>query len=186
VNKWKRGLLRFTVVFLLMAACVGCYGRYPYGTRDGYLPRTLYALRDYARDHDGWFPRDGSDGPRSLQRLYPGYLTDPTLLAGISGEREGVVHRLRSGGSLGEDVCSWVYWPGFRLDDDPGVAVLWERQAGVRFNGRSSNVGGHAVGFLDGRHRQVAEADWPRFVEEQEALRTSILAARSTPSTAQP
>jgi len=135
------------------------------------------ALRQYAASHDGWFPKDGKTPLQSLQFLCPDEIGDPCLLAGISGHRDETVRRLQVGEALDESVSSWIYFPGFHEDDSPDLALIWERQEGVYFNGRRA-PGGHSVAFADGRHGHVGQNRWPSFVKEQAVLREQILANR--------
>ena len=134
-------------------------------------------LRAYTRWNEGWYPKGGRTALQSLSLLYPEYVKTPAHLAGISGDRDVVVQRLLSGGGLDESACSWVYVPGFRDDDEPVVAIIWEKQPGIRFNGKRGS--GRAVGFSDGSHAQVSLGAWAKFLEEQEKLRESALKNRS-------
>jgi hypothetical protein len=156
--------------------------QYPYGVRTCCLPCMNHAMYLYASDHDGWYPKGGKTPLESLRvlaadeqnRNYIGYLD---LLAGISGNREETCKRFFAGMPIDETISSWVYFPGFRKDDDERLAIIWERQEGIRFNG--SRADGHAVGFADVHHEQIPQARWPTFLKEQEALRQAILAKRA-------
>jgi hypothetical protein len=143
----------------------------------------MQAMRLYATDHDGWYPKGGKTTLDSLGFLgaderKEDYIIDLRLLAGISGDREEARKRFFAGTPIDETVSSWVYFPGFRDDDDERLAIIWERQEGIWFNG--SRADGHAVGFADGHHEQVPQKRWSAFLKEQEALRRAILAKRAT------
>lgn len=137
----------------------------------------MSALTLYASEHNGWYPRDAATPLESL-RCITNEFGDAALLAGISGNREEAIRRAFAGLPIDETVSSWVYFPGFRNDDDPELAIIWERAAGVRFNG--SRADGHAVGFVGGAHRQIRQANWQEFLKEQEALRKKILRSRNS------
>ena len=137
----------------------------------------MSALNIYASDHGGWYPREAATPLESL-RCMTNELGDSGLLAGISGNREETVRRVWAGLPIDETISSWVYFPGFRNDDDPKLAIIWERAAGVRFNGGRAD--GHAVGFVGGGHRQIRQAQWADFLKEQEELRKTILQSRSS------
>lgn len=177
--------LRKKIIFgcIALTLCIGAVVYYihktwPYGMRDCCLPCTMSALRIYASDHSGWYPRDGKTPLESLQTLYSktnDYITSIDKLAGISGDRQETQRRVQAGLPIDETVSSWIYFPGF-CNDDGEVAIIWERQEGIRFNGHIGD--GHAVGYADGFHAQIPQARWGEFVKQQEALRHAILAKR--------
>ena len=150
----------------------------PYGRRDCCLPCLIHGLRMYAHDNDGWFPDGNSTSIDSLRKLFPVYAT-PLNVAGVSGDVTEVKLRLERGASIDDSVSSWVYWPGLRNDDDPGVALIWERAEGVTGIGVRTKLGGHVVGFVDGSYRQILQSEWPAFVKDQEVLRSNILQNRN-------
>lgn len=151
---------------------------FPFGPRPCCLPVVMQALRDYAEDHNGYFPQGGRNPREALLKLYPVYLNDARLLAGLSGDRKLLKQQMLAGIEISEDASSWVYWPGFRTDDPPELAVIWERASGVdAISGRAS-PGSHAVGFADGRCEQVSRNRWFEFLREQELLRRRILENR--------
>jgi len=139
----------------------------------------MSALRSYAADHDGFYPKGGETALESLQLLYNktnDYIGEVSLLAGISGDINENERRIKMGLPIDEKVSSWIYFPGFRVDDNGKLAIIWERQEGIRFNGLFAN--GHAVGFADGHHEQVPQAHWGEFLKQQEALRQATLTKR--------
>ena len=136
------------------------------------------ALQVYAGDHFGWFPKDGKTPLESFQSLYNktnDYIVDIGLLAGISGNREETQKRVKAGLPIDENISSWIYYPDFR-DKDGKIAILWERQEGIGFNGLIAD--GQAVGYANGSHEQIPQARWPEFLKQQELLRQAILAKR--------
>ena len=175
---------KITIGCLALVLFVGawiCYAHkiFPYGNRTCCLPCTMMALRNYANDHNEWYPKDGKTSLESLQMLYSktnDYTGEVSLLAGISGDRKETERRIKIGLPIDEQVSSWIYFPGFRDDDDGELAIIWERQGGIRFNGLVAD--GHAVGFADGHHEQVSQARWSEFLKQQEALRQMTLAKR--------
>ncbi len=128
------------------------------------------ALEYFAHEHGSWFPNQGNGPVQCLQALYPNL--EPEL-AGISGNREETMRRLRDGQPIDESVSSWIYFPGLRLDDDPSVALIWESKSGVGINGRRRE--GHAVGFVDGSFKQISSSQWSDFIRSQQKLREAIL-----------
>ncbi len=144
---------------------------YPYGSRPAFLPCLLDALRSYANDNGGQFPNIGQDGYRSLQRLYPRYI-QAEYLAGLSGSQTAVRKSLNGGGNLDQLNCSWVYLPGFSNSEPADLAIVWERESGIGFNGRA--VPGRAVGLLSGRVVQIPDKDWPEFLRQQAIMRSTL------------
>ncbi len=145
---------------------------YPYGLRPAYLPSMLAALRDYAGANGGAFPA-GDNGPlEALRKLYPAYMPNSHLLAGLSGDRKLINMVLKSGERLPEAASSWVYWPGLTLDDDENIAIIWESRSGLLFNGKRSY--GHAVGYIRGNLYQVPDSEWPAFLTRQDGLRRAV------------
>jgi len=139
----------------------------------------MSALRVYADDHNGWHPKEGKTPLDALQAFYytdPGALGDGSDLAGISGNIKETQRRLKLRLPIDETCSSWVYFPGFRADDDSRMVIIWERQEGIGFNGHIHS--GHAVGFADGSFKQIPQAEWAGFLKEQEALRQTTLAKR--------
>jgi hypothetical protein len=167
-------ILPVVLIFIFGGAILCIYhNTYPFGRRTCFVPCTMAALRLYAVDHNGWFPDDGKSGIGSLRLLYPKYLSDPKLLAGLSGDRAEVELRLSRGREIDEAVSSWIYFRGFRIDDDGTIAILVERREGVAGNG--SKYPGHAVGFIYEVHRQISNSEWEQFQKGQERLRASVL-----------
>jgi hypothetical protein len=176
--------LSIVLIFIFSGAILYIYhNTYPFGRRTCFVPCTMSALRLYADEHNGWFPDDGKSSVGSFLLLYPKYIGDPKLLAGLSGDRAEVERRLSQGRGFDETVCSWIYFRGFRADDDGKIAILMERREGVAGNG--SKCPGHAVGFTYGVHRQISNPEWEQFQKEQERLRASVLTNRAR-SKAQP
>ena len=136
----------------------------------------MSALMMYAHDHHGKFPA-GTNTWEALRQLYPDLILDPRLLAGISGSREEVKRRLETGGVLDSNISSWIYFSGFEWDDR-GVAIIWERTAGISFNGRRAS--GNAVGVADGHHEQRPGERWSAVVVEHVNLRRGFRAKRAT------
>jgi hypothetical protein len=152
---------------------------FPYGSRSCFLPCTTLCLRLYAAENAGWFP-SAMEPTNALQQLVPQFMQDPDYLAGIFGNRKKMREAWRERGYLTTNDSSWVYVPGFREDDEPVVAILWESRGGVALNGIRRD--GHAVGFTDGSTRQVPSAEWDTFLRAQDALRLEVLKKRHAES----
>ena len=150
---------------------------YPYGSRAAKLSTFWLKLKEYADDHNGWYPKDKSTALQCLQQLHPKYTISGKELAGLTGSERETKRLLDLGQPLDERASSWVYWPGFRQDDSPDLAIMWERKDGVFFTG--ARASGHAVAFAAGGYAQIPEDEWDAFVKKQELLRREILAGRN-------
>lgn len=151
--------------------------KYPFGDRTCLTLCTTLALRLYSDGNEGWYP-NGTNSWDALAILYPIYL-DAAKLAGLSGDTEAVKSRLLQGKAIDESISSWIYWPGFRNDDPPELAIIWDRTVGVSGIGVRSKPDGHIVGFADGRYDTLLVEKWSDFLEHQQILRSNILSSRS-------
>lgn len=149
---------------------------YPHGIRTAWLQVVQSALLNYALEHGGWLPDKEQDGPASLQLLTPRFLSEPDFLAGLTGDVETARQVCSTNGSLTTQHCTWVYRVGLRNDDDPRLAILWERSLGYRWNGMRSAA--HTVAFLDGSILSVPTNRWDNFVSEQDRLFKEALIRR--------
>ena len=176
----KRHAAYFLVILGVVTVVVVAAYRFlfPFGPRPCCLPVMLQALRDYAEDHNGYFPTGGRNPREALLKLYPVYLNDERFLAGLSGDRKLLKQQMSAGLEISEDASSWVYWPGFRRDDPPELAIIWERAAGVKGISSRAPRGSHAVGVVDGKTAQVSRKEWFEFLQRQEFLRRRILESR--------
>jgi hypothetical protein len=169
-------------VSIVTTGCLGLYAyirfMYPFGDRPGTLTIMHGALLTYAQDHGGWFPSSKKGGLDALRHLYPQYCPTGKELAGVSGNIDEVVKALREGRGL-DRFRSWVYSPGFRVDDDPCIAVLWESRGGLYSSGWRNFNGGHSVLLVRGDITNVPGAAWNTFLKSQEVLREAVLAERS-------
>ena len=165
------------LLFFVVVVLAGYRYYYPYGMRPACLPVFLGALRSCALEHDGFFPNGGGAPLEALRELYPRYLADCTPLAGLSGNTKLLKALVLGTSPITTNASSWVYWPGLRSDDDEHIALFWERESGVRFNG--SRARGREVGFVDGTFRQVLDDQWVDFIRDQEELREKALRSRN-------
>jgi hypothetical protein len=176
-NAYWRAFVSLLLILLFAGAAVLAYRyNYPYGARPACLPNVLEALRAYSADNGGAFPNSATDPLEALRKLFPKYLAAPEPLAGLSGDRQLLRKQMAEGSGITEKASSWVYWPDLRSDDNPDIALVWERQPGLRFNG--SRAGGHEVGFIGGYMKQVPDLGWEAFLREQEELRHKAIASR--------
>lgn len=147
------------------------------GPDEGEAARAIQtALRNYAERHDGWFPRGEASPEASLSLLHrenPGLVTANVLRSPTVPEAVAQV-RLESGELLAPGTCRWHYVEGLRSDDDPRLALFWEKTA---LNRTESLLypGGCRVFFVGGGVEHVALERWEEFLAAQEWLRAGIM-----------
>ncbi len=144
-KKWP---LPTAAAILLLAGCGWAYysWKYRFGWSHCCDKQLANALHQYASDHDGLFPSGGKTPEGSLSRLYPDY-ADANLLRGKTVPLAVVEAALRNGGELTPETCGWHYVEGLRADDDPNIALLWDK-VGLGHNGERLSDGGHTVFFV--------------------------------------
>ncbi len=168
-TRWLLGLATFLAV-----AGLGVYAYYrytfPYGQSHCCDLILHGALEEYAENHGGAFPSGGSTPEASLTMLYGTVpWVQPYLLRGRTVSEAVVRQALRRDGHLGPESCGWHYVEGLRLDDDPKLALFWDK-VGLGHNGQRLSHPGHTVLFVSGDRRFISESDWPAFLSEQRRL----------------
>jgi hypothetical protein len=149
---------------------------YPYGMSHCCDLCLSAALHDYAVTHGGAFPAGEATPEASLSLLYRTKLADEVLLRGKTVPASVVKEILERGELLTPDTCGWHYVEGLRADDDPRLALFWDK-AGLDHNGGRMAEGGHIVLFVPLMDRKyIPEAEWEEFLEKQREL----LAERKT------
>ncbi len=156
------------VALIFLTGVVGFYGilRYnrPFGVRTCFIPCMVGALYSYSRANSDKYP-DDVDPFAALQMLYPEYVQNPELLAGISGDRRATTLVVTSGGRLTSNESSWVYIPGLSTTNEAKTIMIYETRQGLAFNG--ARTSGRAVGFIDGSHWQIPEHEFQRLLQMQ-------------------
>jgi hypothetical protein len=175
MRRWRVRIGFLAVGLLLVVALgIGCYRRqYPYGWSHCCDKQLAFALLDYADRHDGWFPRGEASPEASLSLLYR---EDPGLaylLRGKTVPEDVVRERLERGQLLSPETCGWHYVEVLRKDDDPRLALFWDK-AGLGHNGQRLSDGGHFVGLVNGTIDYVPGDRWAAFLEEQDRLRAGL------------
>ena len=182
MNKWaRRATVAATLITLLAGAGFAIYRyHYPYGWThccDSQLGR---ALNQYAVLHGGWFPRGEVTPEASLSLIYR---MDPAswyLLGGKTVPESVVKSQLESGQLLTPETCSWLYVEGLRSDDDPRLALFWDK-IGLGHNGERRPDGGHMMVNIQGIHQNIPGAEWAAFLSQQEELRSALKRPPSIP-----
>ena len=80
--------------------------------------------------------------------------------------------RLEAGQLLSPETCGWHYVAGLRKDDNPRLALFWDK-AGLGHNGERLSDGGHHVWFVSGISEHISGNRWEAFLAEQEQLRAA-------------
>jgi hypothetical protein len=143
--------------------------RYPYGWSHCCSKILYMALHEYAEAHGGVYPAGEACPEASLSLLYRERLCDADLLRGKIISLEDVEAVLSSGALLGPDTCGWHYVEGLTQNDDPRIAIIWDK-VGLGHNGESLRGGGHWVMLLHGDEKHIPEGEWQEFLDEQQRL----------------
>lgn len=117
-------------------------------------------LRVYAEDHENRFPE-------KLSELYPEYMTEllhlicPNLREHYK-EMTGAEYPFSEPPTAEEidTLCSYTYVPGYGLDDDKDIVVVYEKEDNHYGKGR-------ALLYLDGRALRKLPEDWPSGPSEE-------------------
>ncbi|MFN0051549.1 MAG: hypothetical protein ACKV0T_05120, partial [Planctomycetales bacterium] len=144
--------------------------KYPYGWSHSCDKVLHLSLINYADAHGGWFPSGEATPEASLSLLArPPYNTDAEILRGKIVPKEVVEGILSRGELLGPETCGWHYVEGLRNDDDPRLAVFWDK-VGLGHNGERLPDGGHVVTRIGRPHDHIPASAWPQFLDEQQRL----------------
>ena len=121
----------------------------------------------------------GSTPEASLSLLYPKY-ADANILRGKTVPEDVVRKLLESGQPLTPDTCGWQYVDGLTVPKEGFIciAIFWDK-IGLDHNGGRLPHGGHSVTFMTGSGQVIREADWPRFIAEQQKAWDAIRAGPS-------
>jgi hypothetical protein len=165
----RRWLSRAAAVLLVAVLAFYIYYRrtFPYGSSHCCDLILLQALEEYAGNHNGVFPTGGPTPEASLSLLYSNVdSVSPNLLRGKTVPEAVVREALKRDGRLGPDSCGWHYVEGLRLDDDPGLAIFWDK-IGLGHNGQRLSNPGHTVLLIGGDRKFIPASDWQTFLSEQ-------------------
>jgi hypothetical protein len=136
----------------------------------------MFALHDYAENHNGAYPAGEATPEASLSLLYPA--VDAETLRGKTVPREVVQAILDRGERLGPETCGWHYVEGLRLDDDRRLALCWDK-VGLGHNGQRLSHGGHAVLFVNLGNEYIEADKWESFLQDQDRLLKARKARRA-------
>jgi hypothetical protein len=170
MRRWsKRALVVVLVIGVMGALSYGYYRqRFPYGWSHCCDKCLMFALHQYAEDHDGAYPA-GEDTPEaSLSLLYPKY-ANAELLRGKTVPVSVVKERLEQGQRLTPETCGWHYVEGLTLKDDRRLGILWDK-VGLGHNGERISDGGRTVLRVNLGYEYIPGSEWERFLEEQKQL----------------
>ena len=157
-------------IFAVVVALPVWYSRYmyPYGRSHCCDKAIGVSLINYADANGGRFPSGGSTPEASLSLLYPTYLS-ASELRGKTFPEDAAAQLLKSGEPLTPDTCGWQYVDGLTMPQrySSRIAIFWDKVGLGHFGERLSH-GGHSVTFMDAHGQVIREADWPRFIAEQQ------------------
>jgi hypothetical protein len=93
----------------------------------------------------------------------------PELLTLVELLSTTIVRKIPRNGSITPETCGWHYVEGLRSDDDPNLALFWDK-AGLGHNGQRLSEGGHIVCFVRGNRKYISGAEWQQFLAKQKQL----------------
>ena len=130
-------------------------------------------------DHYGWFPH-GLESPEASFSILES--NNPPMLAWIRGKNIPLAVAKAAwerDGHLGPDSCGWHYIEGLREDDDPTIAVVWDKPWGLGHNGQRIRGLGRSIVLLDCVKSGIMLKDWPKFAMEQREKIAKVIASRT-------
>jgi hypothetical protein len=185
----RRGCFVTALVLIVtfVAAVVGWWKwSFPYGHSHSCSKGLGVTLRIFANDHEGWYPYGGRTPEESLSLICTN--GDPyhlkSLLRGKHLPQSVVDDALNRHGVLSPESCGWHYVEGLREDDNPNLAVAWDRVTGLDHNGRRRSDLQHEILRLDGSSGFISKGRWSAFIEEQQMLIAETIAKRPSNSPA--
>lgn len=144
--------------------------QYPYGSSHSCDTQMAFHLERFAQDHEGAFPAGEATPEASLSLLArPPYNATAELLRGKTIPKDLVESILARGELLGPETCGWHYIEGLREDDDPRLAILWDK-VGLGHNGERLDNGDRFITRIGTPHEMIPGSKWSEFVEEQKTL----------------
>ena len=174
IPKWV-ALLAGILAVLAVTSYSNYRYKFPYGSSHCCDLLLYGALEEYASAHEGAFPAGQASPAASLSLLYTNVSgVTPYLLRGKTVPESTVKARLSRGELLTPESCGWHYVDGLRVDDDPRLALFWDK-AGLGHNGQRLPNSAHVVMLLGQDRKNVSGREWAKFLEEQNKL----LAART-------
>ncbi|MCU0777762.1 MAG: hypothetical protein MUF86_08850 [Akkermansiaceae bacterium] len=169
--KKRSGIIPVLVMVVIVAGILVGYRRaiYPYGHSHCCILGMMLALEEYAEENGGKYPAGRESPEADLSLLFKSQLVDANALRGMTVPEKVVQQILDRGDLLGPESCGWQYVSGLTLADDPGLALLWCKEA-LNHNGRRSKDGGREVVFVGADRRWISGDRWPAFLKQQEDL----------------
>ena len=182
-SKWTVILLgSFVALAIFVAyAIVWSHLNYPYGPTHACSKGMSVELEGFAGDDKHWFPHGENTPEASLGLLYSNDMQRAiVMLGGKTIPQKVVKATLEQYGKISPTTCGWHYVEGLRDDDDPQIAIAWDKAVGLGHNGQKLKTGMHEVILLDGATIFIGKNGWPEFVANQKGLLAQTIASRDT------
>jgi hypothetical protein len=163
------------ILVALPASVVLVLVGYQFARRRGDAAHAIQvALMAFADRHDGWFPKGETSSEASLSLLHwETPLVTANVLRGRTAPEAAVRARLEAGELLTPETCGWHYVEGLRKDDDPQLALFWDK-AGPGNTDTLISGGCHFVIFLGGSAEYIPGNEWEAFLDQQSRLRAAV------------
>jgi hypothetical protein len=182
-GRFKKLLLILVGILMLTIAGGKIWLRYkfPYGYSHSCSAGLGIGLRMYADNHEGWLPHGQTTPEESLGLLAKDDMTTAMwVLGGKNVPHKTLEAALAPGGVFSPESCGWHYIEGLREDDDPQIAVVWDKVTGLGHNGERRRGLAHEVVLLDCSHTYIFQAQWPQFIADEKERLAKVMASRET------
>lgn len=140
----------------------------------------MFDLTIYTQEHEHWFPHGEPTPEASLGLLYTNDLERASgMLGGKTIPHEVVKAKLKQDGRISPNTCGWQYIEGLRDDDDPQLAVAWDKAEGLGHNGQRWPDTMHEVVLISGTEF-ITKKSWPEFIADQKKRLADVITSRGS------
>ncbi len=154
---------------------------YPYGVTHCCSDGIAIQLHEHAeKDSFGSFPFGATTPEGSFSLLAK---DNDSMLAWVCGKNipaSKAREVWKQKGELTPESCGWHYVEGLRTNDDPQIAIAWDKIFGLGHNGQRIRGLAHEVILVNGERKGIAMKEWPKFALEQRERLAKVIASRPT------
>jgi hypothetical protein len=101
------------------------------------------------------------------------------MLGGKTIQHEIIKALLEQDRRISPDKCGWHYVEGLRDDDDPQIAVAWDKTEGLGHNGQRWPATMHEVVLLSGTEF-IPKKSWSEFIADQKKRLAEVITSRGS------
>jgi hypothetical protein len=168
------------IVLAVAAERIWYHHTFPYGWSHACSKGLMLDLTMYAQEHEHWLPYGEPTPEASLGLLYTNDLERASwMLGGKTIQHDIVKAQLEQARMISPDKCGWHYIEGLRDDDDPQIAVAWDKAEGLGHNGQRWPDTMHEVVLISGTEF-ISKKSWPQFLVDQKKRLAEVIASRGS------